>query len=132
MSTMQDHGPNVVNAPSQDDYDCSGRVNIQFKESKVFEEIYKLFKKPINLPSTGNIYLLRILDHFYLDSQEHKNGMTHLKNEKCILKNTNLLRALSISMVTRTERAIVMEWGSEKTEQSTPVNLEASWWQARW
>lgn len=30
--------------------------------------------------------------------------------------------ALSISMVTRTERAMVMGWGSVKTLQSMPLN----------
>jgi hypothetical protein len=40
--------------------------------------------------------------------------------------------ALSISMVTNTDRAIVMGWGSLKTRQSTPLNSSPSPMQARW
>ena len=41
-----------------------------------------------------------------------------------------LLRALSISMTTRTERAMVMGWGLSKISQSTPLNISS--WARHW
>lgn len=48
-----------------------------------------------------------------------------------------LLRALSISMTTRTERAMVMGWGLSKISQSTPLNISScakhwEWWVCDW
>jgi len=44
----------------------------------------------------------------------------------------HLFMAFSISMVTSTDRAMVMGWGSLKTRQSTPLNSSPSPMQARW
>jgi len=44
----------------------------------------------------------------------------------------HLFIAFSISMVTSTDRAMVMGWGSVKTRQSTPLNSSPSPMQARW
>ena len=41
-----------------------------------------------------------------------------------------LLRALSISMTTRTERAMVIGWGLSKISQSTPLNISS--WARHW
>lgn len=48
-----------------------------------------------------------------------------------------LLRAFSISMTTRTERAMVMGWGLSKISQSTPLNISScakhwEWWVCDW
>ena len=52
---------------------------------------------------------------------------------KSINNSTNLFMAFNISMVTRTERAMVIGWGSEKTLQSTPLKSSPPprhciWW----
>jgi hypothetical protein len=44
----------------------------------------------------------------------------------------HLFMAFSISMVTKTDRAMVMGWGSLKTRQSTPLNSSPSPMHARW
>lgn len=53
------------------------------------------------------------------------------KLNACLLRSKkpsghpHLLRALSISMTTSTERAMVMGLGWEKTEQSIPANISS-------
>ena len=48
------------------------------------------------------------------------------------ITSNHLFMAFSISMVTSTDRAMVMGWGSLKTRQSTPLNSSPSPMQARW
>ena len=50
----------------------------------------------------------------------------------CLRSIIYLLMALSISMVTRTERAMVIGWASPKISQSKPLYASLSGWQDIW
>ena len=76
----------------------------------------------------GSKQQLKYIIYSYISLQEKQTKMTN--TERC---ETHLFRALSISMVTRTERAIVMGWRSSNTLQETPEKTALSavhcmWW----